>query len=117
MNLGAPILDVSQSVSSSGGSASSTPAPAVSIVSGGTVTAPGYDPIIITRTVTNDPALAAAAAVAATAQASAQTAAAYTVSTSSTGTSTGVYVSTDRDGGSSYDVVSTNGGSKFAPNV
>jgi hypothetical protein len=31
-------------------------------VSGGTVSAPGYDPIIITKTVSNDPVLAAAAA-------------------------------------------------------
>jgi len=71
MNLGAPILDVSVSTSSSSGSSSSTPAPQVSIVSGGTVTAPGYTPIIITKTVNNDPALAAAAATAATAQAAA----------------------------------------------
>jgi len=64
MNLGAPILDVSVSTSSASGSASSSPDPTVSIVSGGTVTAPGYDPIIITRTVSNDPTLAAAAAAA-----------------------------------------------------
>jgi hypothetical protein len=44
---------------SSGGSASETPATAISIVSGGTVTAPGYSPIVITRTVSNDPTLAA----------------------------------------------------------
>ena len=62
MNLGAPILDVSVTTSTAGGSASSTPAPAVSIVSGGTVTAPGYTPIVITKTASNDPALAAAAA-------------------------------------------------------
>jgi len=62
MDLGAPILDVSVSTSSASGSASSSPAPSISIVSGGTVTAPGYSPIIITRTVSNDPTLAAAAA-------------------------------------------------------
>ena len=116
MNLGAPILDVSVSTSSSSGSSSSTPAPQVSIVSGGTVTAPGYTPIIITKTVNNDPAMAAAAATAATAQAAAQTNTAYSTSTSSS-TSTGTYVSTDRVGGSSYGVINSNGDTNFAPNV
>jgi len=117
MDLGTPILDVSTTSVSASGSASSTPAAAVSIVSGGTVSAPGYSPIIITRTVTNDAAMAAAAAATATASATAQTNAAYSTTTSG-GTSTGTtYVSTDRDGGASYDVITTNGGSNFAPNV
>jgi len=118
MNLGAPILDVSVSTATAGGSASSTPAPAVSIVSGGTVTAPGYTPIIITKTVTNDPALAAAAAAQATQATAAQTNAAYSTTTTTTGgtTSTGTYVSTDKDGADQYDVV-TVGNTKFAPNV
>jgi len=67
MNLGAPILDVSTTTQTAGGSASSTPAAAVSIISGGTVSAPGYAPIIITRTVSNDAGLAAQAAAQATA--------------------------------------------------
>ena len=67
MNLGAPILDVSVTTQSAAGSVSLTPAATISIVSGGTVTAPGYSPIIITRTVSNDPALAAQAAAQATA--------------------------------------------------
>jgi len=113
MDLGAPILDVSVSTSSSGGSASSSPAPSVSLVSGGTVTAPGYSPIVITKTVTNDPTMAAAAAAATTAAAAVQTTAAYSTSS----TSTGAYVSTDRAGTNSYGVVTTNGGSNFAPNV
>lgn len=113
MNLGAPILDVSVTTSTAGGSASSTPAPAVSIVSGGTVSALGYAPIIITKTSTNDPATAAAAAAAATASSEAQTNAAYSTATTSGST---VYVSTDRVGTNSYDVVKT-GGEKFAPNV
>lgn len=118
MNLGAPILDVSVSTSSASGSASSTPAPQVSIVSGGTVTAPGYTPIIITNTVNNNAAMAAAAASATTAQAAAQTNTAYSTSTTtSSGTSTGTYISTDREGGSSYGVINSNGDTNFAPNV
>ena len=66
MDLGAPILDVSVTTSTAGGSASSTPAPAVSIVTGGTVSAPGYTPIIISKTITNDLTMAGAAAAVAT---------------------------------------------------
>jgi len=117
MNLGAPILDVAVTTSTAGGSASSTPAPAVSIVSGGTVTAPGYTPIIITKTVTNDATMAAAAAAQATQATAVQTNAAYSTTTVTTGsTSTGTYVSTDKDGADQYDVV-TVGGTKFAPDV
>jgi hypothetical protein len=119
MNLGAPILDVAVTVASAGGSASSTPAPSVSIVSGGTVTAPGYTPIVITKTVTNDPDMAAAAAAQATQATADQTNAAYSTTTTTTtggSTSTGTYVSTDKDGADQYDVV-TVGGTKFAPNV
>jgi hypothetical protein len=81
-------------------------------VSGGTVTAPGYTPIIITKTVDNDPTLAAAAAAAATAAQAAQTNTAYSTATTSTGGSTGTYVSTDIEGGSSYGVITT-GGTNF----
>jgi len=115
MNLGAPILDVSVTVATAGGSASSAPAPAVSIVSGGTVTAPGYTPIVITRTVTNDPVMAAAAAAAATQQTAVQTNAAYATVASGTTAST-AYVSTDKDGSAGYDVVNVSG-TKFAPDV
>jgi len=120
MNLGAPILDVSMTTQSSGGSASSTPAAAISIVSGGTVTAPGYSPIIITRTVSNDAGMAAQAAAQATAASGAQTVNAYattTISSSGSSTNTGTYVSSDRVGASSYGVINSNGGSNFAPNV
>jgi hypothetical protein len=113
MNLGAPILDVSVTVASAGGSASSAPAPAVSIVSGGTVTAPGYTPIIITKTVANDPVMAAAAAAAATQQTAVQTNSAYSTVTTAGSTA---YVSTDKDGSAGYDVV-TISGTKFAPDV
>lgn len=61
LSLGAPILDVSVTQSTSTGTAATTPEAPESVVSGGTVSAPGYDPIIITKTVTNDPVLAAAA--------------------------------------------------------
>lgn len=51
MDLGAPILDVQASVTSDSSSASaSSSAPPVSIVTGGVVTAPGFDPIVITNT-------------------------------------------------------------------
>jgi len=115
MNLGAPILDVAVTTSTAGGSASSTPAPAVSIVSGGTVTAPGYTPIIITKTVTNDPTMAAAATAQATQTTAVQTNAAYSATTGGK-TSTGNYVSTDKDGSDQYDVVTVDG-TKFAPDV
>lgn len=52
MNLGAPILDVQASVVSSEVTSSNlaTSTPAVTrIISGGVVTAPGYDPIVITN--------------------------------------------------------------------
>ena len=111
-----PILDVTVSTSTAGGSASSTPATAVSIVSGGTVTAPGYTPIVITKTVTNDPTMAAAAAAATTASTAAQTNAAYSTASTTSGSTSTVYVSTDRAGTNSYGVVTTGGG-KFAPNV
>ena len=121
MNLGAPILDVSTTTQTAGGSASSTPAAAVSIISGGTVSAPGYAPIIITRTVSNDAGLAAQAAAQATAQSSAQTVNAYagttTISSGTTISTGGTYVSTDRVGASSYGVINSNGGTNFAPNV
>lgn len=63
--------------------------------------------------------MAATAASATTAQATAQTNTAYSTSTSSSGSSgsSSTYVSTDREGGASYGVVVSNGGSKFAPNV
>ena len=114
MDLGAPILDVSVTTSTAGGSASSTPAPAVSIVNmtGGTVTAPGYTPIIISKTITNDLTMAGAAAAVATIQINADYSTAATSNTASTGT----YVSRDRAGTNSYDAVTTGGG-KFDPNV
>lgn len=52
INLGAPILDVRATVSSSSQTATSAPPP-VSIVANGVVTAPGYDPIVITSTGSN----------------------------------------------------------------
>lgn len=49
MDLGAPILDVQAStVSSATTSSSSSSRKVESIISGGVVTAPGYDPIVIT---------------------------------------------------------------------
>ena len=48
MSLGAPILDVSVALSSSTGTAAEAPVAPVSVVSGGTVSATGYSPIIIT---------------------------------------------------------------------
>jgi len=51
MDLGAPILDVQATVTSdSADSSASSAAPPVSIVSNGVVTAPGFDPIVITST-------------------------------------------------------------------
>jgi len=103
LSLGAPILDVQVTQSSSTGSAAAAPAAPVSVVSGGTVSAPGYDPIIITKTVTNDPALAAAAA--------AQAAAAGTTTTVSAVSSSGATttVITNREGSSSYGVINSSG--------
>lgn len=49
MNLGAPILDVQASVTSDSSSSSSSSSQPVSIVTNGVVTAPGFDPIIITN--------------------------------------------------------------------
>jgi hypothetical protein len=75
---------------------------------------------VITKTIYNDAATAAAAAAATTAAAAAQTNTAYaTTSTSSTSptSSSSVYVSTDRVGGASYDVIETNGADNFAPEV
>lgn len=85
----------------------------MSVVSGGTVTAPGYDPIIITKTVSNDAGLAAAAAAAATAQGINSG-----TTTTSTVSSSGATVSvvTNRVGSSSYGVINSSGAS-FAPNV
>ena len=82
----------------------------MSVVSGGTVSAPGYDPIIITKTISNDPVLAAAAAAyAATSGSTSST----TIVTQST---PGVTVVTNRDGSASYGVVDS-GGSSFSPDV
>lgn len=51
MNLGAPILDVQATVTSDAAGVSATnSAPPVSIVSNGVVTAPGFDPIVISST-------------------------------------------------------------------
>lgn len=51
MDLGAPILDVQATVTSdSADQSASNSAPPVSIVSNGVVTAPGFDPIVITST-------------------------------------------------------------------
>lgn len=52
MNLGAPILDVQAIITSDSETSSSSSAP-VSIVSNGVVTAPGFDPIVITSTGSN----------------------------------------------------------------
>ena len=112
MDLGAPILDALVTTSTAGGSASSTPAPAVSIVTGGTVSAPGYTPIIISKTITNDLTMAGAAAAVATIQINAD----YSTAANSSTASTGAYVSRDRAGTDSYDAVTTGGG-KFDPNV
>lgn len=111
MNLGAPILDVSQTVVTSSTAAGQTAAQPTSIVSGGTVSAPGYSPIVITRTVTNDPTLAANAAAGGT-----TTSGTTTTSTSTTSGGTTNYVSTDRVGSSAYGVIQS-GGTNFAPNV
>ena len=104
MNLGGPILDVSVTTIPVGGSVSASGAgtTVVNVVSGGTVTAPGYDPIIITKTVSNDPTLAAQAAAAAGATSTS------TTSTTST-TTVPSYVSTDRVGNSSYGIIEANG--------
>jgi len=53
MDLGAPILDVQATVTSDSESSSSSSAAPVSIVSNGVVTAPGFDPIVITSTGSN----------------------------------------------------------------
>lgn len=51
MDLGAPILDAQASMVSSSDTSSATASkPVVKIVSGGVVTAPGYDPIVLTNT-------------------------------------------------------------------
>lgn len=112
LDLGAPILDVAVTQSSSTGTAAATPAAPVSVVSGGTVTAPGYAPIVVTRTVSNDPDLAAAAAAAAASSGSSATSTSTTASSSVASTP----VSTDRVGSSSFGVINSSGAS-FSPNV
>jgi len=52
MNLGAPILDVAVTTSSST-TASTDDTPTESIISGGVVSAPGYDPVVLTKTTAN----------------------------------------------------------------
>jgi hypothetical protein len=52
MNLGAPILDVAVTVSSSTASATDD-AKSESIISGGVVSAKGYDPVVLTKTTAN----------------------------------------------------------------
>lgn len=54
MNLGAPVLDVSLTPTSAGGSAVD-PVTTENVIADGTVTAAGYSPIIITKTPTNSP--------------------------------------------------------------
>jgi len=49
MDLGAPVLDVA-SVTASSTSTAPSNAPPVSIISGGMVSAPGFEPITITKT-------------------------------------------------------------------
>jgi len=85
----------------------------VSVVSGGTVSAPGYAPLIITKTVSNDPVLAAAAAAAGI-----NVGTTATVSSTSTATVNVNNVATqlNRDGSSSYGVINSSG-SSFAPDV
>lgn len=50
MNLGAPILDVQATVTSDSGTDTASSGAPVSIVTNGVVTAPGFDPIVITST-------------------------------------------------------------------
>ena len=52
MNLGAPILDVAVTTSSSTTS-STEDTPAESVISGGVVSAKGYDPVVLTKTTAN----------------------------------------------------------------
>lgn len=61
MSLGAPIIDVSVTATSATGSAAAATSPVVHVVTAGTVSAPGYSPIVITKTISNDPTLAAQA--------------------------------------------------------
>lgn len=52
MNLGAPILDVQTTITSDSETSSGSSTPVI-IVSNGVVTAPGFDPIVITSTGSN----------------------------------------------------------------
>ena len=82
----------------------------MSVVSGGTVSAPGYAPIIITKTVSNDAGLAAAAAAAGISTGTPTA----TVSTSTSNVNVATVL--NRDGSSSYGVINSSG-STFTPNV
>lgn len=55
MDLGAPILDAQASLTKASDTSSATAAKSiVKIISGGVVTAPGYDPIVLTNTAASD---------------------------------------------------------------
>jgi len=90
VSLGAPILDVSVTATSATGSAAAAASPVVHVVTAGTVSAPGYSPIVITKTITNDPTLAA------------QTTTTTTPSTINISTAS---ASTDRVGSAAYGIV------------
>lgn len=86
-------------------------------MSGGTVSAPGYAPIVITQTVSNNAQMAAAYASASGSSSASSTTTSTTGSVTSSGsTVTTNYVSSDRVGSSSYGVINSSG-AQFAPNV
>jgi len=91
VSLGAPILDVSVTATSATGSAAAPNSAVVHVVTAGTVSAPGYSPIVITKTISNDATLAAQATTTAT--------------TTSSTTSTSASASTDRVGSAAYGIV------------
>lgn len=97
VSLGAPILDVSVTATSAIGSAAAPASTTVHVVTAGTVSAPGYSPIVITKTISNDPTLAAQA----TTTAGTATTTSSTTSTSAAAAS----VSTDREGSAAYGIV------------
>jgi len=102
VSLGAPILDVSVTATSATGSAAAPNSAVVHVVTAGTVSAPGYSPIVITKTISNDATLAAQATTTAT--------------TTSSTTSTSASASTDRVGSAAYGIVEA-GSTVFQPNV
>lgn len=105
VSLGAPILDVSVTATSGTGSAAAPASPVVHVVTAGTVSAPGYSPIVITKTISNDPALAAAATTSAGTTTTSATTSSSSSSTSASSSSSTSTVSTDRVGSAAYGIV------------